>query len=103
MSVVIKGKKNQINRVILNSEFDFQKVDNILLSKSVPCEFKPGYQYVNVVLFANTVSEIPLLFPYVYKTRLRKTAGKNNLKHWSLVNLNFEEAYHMVTNFETIK
>lgn len=32
MSVIIKGKKNQMNRIIFNSEFDFKKVDNILLS-----------------------------------------------------------------------
>jgi hypothetical protein len=58
---------------------------------------------VNVILYATSVSQIPLIFPYVYKTRLRKSAGKNNLKHWILVNKNFEEAYHLVSNFETIK
>jgi hypothetical protein len=58
---------------------------------------------VNVVLYATSVSELPLLFPYVYKTRLRTTAGKNNLKHWALVNKKFEEAYHMISNYETIK
>lgn len=72
MSVIVEGKKKQINRVIFNSEFDFKKVSNILLSKSIPCEFRPGYQYVNVVLYASAVSQLPLIFPYVYKTRLRK-------------------------------
>jgi hypothetical protein len=43
MSVIMKGKKNQINRVIFNSEFDFKKVNNILISKSIPCEHRPGF------------------------------------------------------------
>ena len=32
MSVLVEGKKKQINRVIFNSEFDFKKVTNILIS-----------------------------------------------------------------------
>lgn len=43
--------------------------------------------------------ESPILFPYVYKTRLRKSGGKNNLKHWVLVNNKFEEAYHLIKAF----
>lgn len=103
MSVLMEGKKKQINRIIFNCEIDFKKVTNILISQSVPCQLRPGYQYVNVVLYATGVSEIPLIFPYVYKTRLRNQYGKNNLKHWALINKNFEEAYHLVSNFETIK
>ena len=43
MSVLVEGKKKQINRVIFNSEFDFKKVTNILISQGVPCELRPGY------------------------------------------------------------
>ena len=32
MSVIVEGKKNQINRIIFNSEFDFKKITNILIS-----------------------------------------------------------------------
>ena len=56
-----------------------------------------------MVLYATGESQIPLIFPYVYKTRIRSKAGKNNLKHWNLVNKNLKEAYHMVGNFKTIK
>ena len=101
MSVIVEGKKKQINRCIFNAELDFKKVTNILLSQSIPCEFKPGYQYVNVVLYMQG-KEIPIIFPYVYKTRIRSTAGKNNLKHWVLINKMFEEAYHLVNAFEII-
>ncbi len=37
MSVLMEGKKKQINRVIFNCEVDFKKVTNILISQSVPC------------------------------------------------------------------
>ena len=103
MSVLVEGKKKQINRVIFNSELDFKQVTNILISQSVVCDLRPGYQYVNVVLYAQSISQIPLIFPYVYKTRLRNQYGKNNLKHWALINNKCQEAYHLVNNFELIK
>eukprot|EP00347_Sterkiella_histriomuscorum_P012063 403370030 len=103
MSLLVEGKKKQINRVIFNSEVDFKKVTNILISQSIPCEIRPGYQFVNVVLYATSISQIPLIFPYVYKTRIRHQYGKNNLKHWILINKKFDEAYHLVNNYETIK
>jgi len=88
MSVLVEGKKKQINRVIFNSLLDFSQVTNILISQSVPCPIRPGYQYVNVVAYM-AGKEIPLIFPYVYKTRIRSQAGKNNLKHWILINKKF--------------
>ncbi len=102
MSVLVEGKKKQINRVIFNSEIDFSKVKQILISQGVQCPHRPGYQYVNVVAYAHG-QDIPIIFPYVYKTRLRSQAGKNNLKHWILINKKFQEAYHLVQAYETIK
>ncbi|TNV75472.1 hypothetical protein FGO68_gene9877 [Halteria grandinella] len=102
MSVLIEGKKKQINRVIFNSEIDFTKVTQILISQSIACSFRPGYQYVNVVCYISG-KDIPIIFPYVYKTRIRSQAGKNNLKHWILINKQFQEAYHLVQSYETIK
>ena len=43
MSVLMEGKKKQLNRVIFNSTVDFRKVTNILISQSIPCALKPGY------------------------------------------------------------
>ena len=102
MSVLVEGKKKQINRVIFNTLLDFSQVTNILISQSVACPIKPGYQYVNVVTYISG-KEIPLIFPYVYKTRIRSQAGKNNLKHWIFINKKFQEAYHLVPTYETIK
>ena len=102
MSVLVEGNKKQINRVIFNSEIDFSKVQQILISQATACPHRPGYQYVNVVAYISG-KDIPIIFPYVYKTRLRSQAGKNNLKHWILINKKFQEAYHLVQAFETIK
>ena len=55
---------------MFNAEIDFEKVTNILISSSISCDFRPGYQYVNVVLYLSG-KDIPIIFPYVYKTRLR--------------------------------
>ena len=35
MSVLVEGNKKQINRVIFNSEIDFSKVKQILISQGV--------------------------------------------------------------------
>jgi hypothetical protein len=43
MSVKVEGKKKQINRIMFNTEIDFKKVTNVLISQSIPCEMKPGY------------------------------------------------------------
>ena len=63
----------------------------------------PGWQYINVALFASQVSDTtPLIFGYIYKTRLKVANGKNNLKHWLFINKNFEPAQHVVKAFKTL-
>lgn len=87
MSVLVQGAKKQLNRVVFDSQLDFNLISQIMISESKPVPMRAGFQYVNVVMFAKGKSmETPILFPYVYKTRLRKQGGKNNLKHWVLVN-----------------
>jgi hypothetical protein len=51
MAVLVQGKKLQLNRVVFNTELDFDLVQQIMLSKSAPIPCKPGFQYVNVLLF----------------------------------------------------
>ena len=103
MSVIVSGKNSQINCVTLDTEMDFAKVNNILLSQSVPLLSVPGWQYLNVVLFATEIStETPLIFGYLYKTKLRHAKGKNNLKHWQFTNKQGRSASHVVSNFKQI-
>ena len=96
MSVLVQGSKLQLNRVVFNTELDFSEVNEIMLSPSVPVPSRPGFQYSNVLLFGKDKPvTTPIIFPYVFKTRLRdKKQGKNTLKHWVLVNNKCEEAYH---------
>jgi len=103
MSVLVQGQKKQLNRIIFNTELEFEEVENLLISPSQPVPMKPGFQYANILLFfkGKPVNQ-PILFPYVYKTRLRKAGGKNNLKHWILVNNQCKESYHLIKNFTNI-
>ena len=89
---------------MLNTEMNFEKIDNILISQNTPLsDLRPGFQYVNVVLYASSLSQTtPLIFRYLYKTRLKSSQGKNNLKHWLFVNRKDQEAQHMVQDFKTI-
>ena len=73
-----------------------------MLSPSIDVPMKPGFRYCNLVMFADSKSkETPMIAPYVYKTRLIKE-GKNNLKHWMLVNSLFQEAYLLIKNFSDV-
>ena len=92
-----------MNRVIFNSQLDFETISDILISPPTAVPDRPGFQYINVLLFAKKKSDTPILFPYIYKTRLKKEGGKNNLKHWILVNNKAEEAYHLIKNFQEVK
>ena len=67
---------------------DFGQVDNILVSAAQSLEkVRPGFVYVNVVLYATKVNNTtPLIFGYVYKNKLKNANGKNSLKHWMFVN-----------------
>lgn len=103
MSVLVQGQKMQLNRVVFNTELDFEQVVKLMISEATPLPTKPGFQYVNVLLFGKDKPETsPIIFPYVFKTRLRGRNGKNNLKHWVLVNNKCEEAYHQIKTFNQV-
>lgn len=104
MSVLVQGSKLQLNRVVLNCEVDFKSVERIMISPLTALPQKPGFQYANVLLFGKGKPETtPIIFPYVFKTRLRGAKqGKNSLKHWLLVNNKCEEAYHQIKAFATV-
>jgi len=98
MIVLVQNDKQQFNRVVFNTEFDFSQVRSLLISPAVPVPNRAGFQYVNVLLLVKGKPDSsPIIFPYVYKAKLRKELkkkAKNTLKHWILVNNKCEEAYH---------
>ncbi len=79
--------------------YDFGKVQEILVSKEIPCPFRTGFNYVTVVMWLEC--ENYLVFPYVYKTKI-KGRGKNTLKQWVLVNKNLQYAYHVISSFKQL-
>lgn len=43
MSVLVQGPKLQLNRVVFNTELDFDLVSSIMLSPATPVPIKPGF------------------------------------------------------------
>lgn len=54
-----------INKLEVNTEFDFELITKILTSAPEPCPAKPGFHYVHLILIAET-KPLPLLLPYLY-------------------------------------
>ncbi|RUS18360.1 hypothetical protein BC937DRAFT_88848 [Endogone sp. FLAS-F59071] len=91
-----------INRIEIDTAFDFRKITQIMISPAIPYPHKPDHEYVNVLLLHD--KPLPLLVPYLYskavttevededvadkaeKGRLRPVTLKNELKDWLLIN-----------------
>lgn len=68
-----------INRVEMDTKFDFNLIKQIMLSESVSCPLKEGYLYVNVLLF--TDKPLPLIIPYLFQKD-----KENKLTEWLFIN-----------------
>ncbi|KAL6069345.1 hypothetical protein QOT17_007608 [Balamuthia mandrillaris] len=90
-----KGNKI-INRVEVDTGFDFNKVRQIMLSDPVPCPLKPSFFYVHVLLF--THQPIPIILPYLFKKK-RKT---NNLTDWMFINNKGQSSHHQVQGWSDV-
>ena len=42
----MKEEDVYVNRVECDTAFDFDRVEQILISEPIPCPIKPGYNYV---------------------------------------------------------
>ncbi|KAF9988957.1 hypothetical protein BGZ75_008138 [Mortierella antarctica] len=126
-----RKKASAINRIEIDTRFDFKKVQQIMVSAGVPYPHKENFEYVNVLLFAES-TETPMLVPYLYDTKFRTqepleteeenptvaTASgaesnnntdqrpwinvKNNLTDWLLVNALHMRAKHHIDEFHDI-
>lgn len=65
-----RKKATAINRIEINSNLDFKKVQQIMVSAGIPYPHKENYEYVNVLLFSEN-AETPMLVPYLYDTKFR--------------------------------
>ncbi|KAG0200793.1 hypothetical protein BGX28_006228 [Mortierella sp. GBA30] len=124
-----RKKASAINRVEIDTNYDFKKIQQIMVSAGVPYPHKENFEYVNVLLFADS-TETPMLVPYLYDTKFRtqepleedaasdvatsesgaeSTADqrpwinvKNNLTDWLLVNAQHMRARHHIDEFHDI-
>ncbi|KAI7906474.1 uncharacterized protein BX663DRAFT_529208 [Cokeromyces recurvatus] len=95
-------KPKAINRVEVDTNCDLSKVQQIMVSPSIPYPHKDNFNYVNLILVTN--QPIPFLVPYLYKTNLKviqpareigdrkfpskEVILKNDLKDYLLINKN---------------
>ncbi|KAG4088485.1 hypothetical protein H8356DRAFT_1724187 [Neocallimastix lanati (nom. inval.)] len=94
-----------INRIEVNSGFDFKKIKQIMVSEPEPIDIKPGYSYVHVLLF--TDKPLPIIIPYLYEVNLKTVTEKdkkevlvkNNLTEWLLINSKGERTRQRVDNY----
>lgn len=89
----MREEKDIINRVEMDTKFDFNLIKHILISDVVKCPYKPGFVYVNVLLF--TDKPLPLIIPYLYR---REKANK--LNEWLLINADGVRVRHHVDSFQ---
>lgn len=86
-----------MNRVEVATTFDFNKVTMLLVSDETACWVKPGYAYVNIVLF--TEKPVPLLLPYLFD---KAHQADNSLKEWAFINKNLELSRHSVDALQEV-
>ncbi|KAF2069321.1 hypothetical protein CYY_009358 [Polysphondylium violaceum] len=84
-----------INRLELNTNFNFDRVGQILISDSVEVPMKKGFRYINVLLFSN--NPVPLIVPYVYQE-----SPENTLTEWLFINNQFARSRHTIKEFSAV-
>eukprot|EP00761_Pharyngomonas_kirbyi_P003338 gb/GECH01003342.1/.p1 GENE.gb/GECH01003342.1/~~gb/GECH01003342.1/.p1 ORF type:complete len:179 (+),score=55.41 gb/GECH01003342.1/:1-537(+) len=91
---VVKESKRVVNRVEFNTAFDFDKIQQILVSDPIPCPMRPNHQYVHVVLITGGM---PLIFPYLFPHD-----RMNQLTDWVFINNQFKRSRHKVNRFSRV-
>ncbi|KAF8950026.1 hypothetical protein CPC16_007362 [Podila verticillata] len=119
-----RKKPTAINRIEIDTTFDFKKVQQIMVSPGVSYPHKENFEYVNVLLFTDN-TEPPMIVPYLYDTKFKTQEPveepedgssiatteennrpwinvKNNLTEWLLVNSQHMRARHHIDEFHDI-
>ncbi|KAF9398424.1 hypothetical protein BGZ94_006004, partial [Podila epigama] len=65
-----RKKPVAINRIEIDSTFDFKKVQQIMVSPGMVYPHKENFEYVNVLLFTDN-TEPPMIVPYLYDTKVK--------------------------------
>eukprot|EP00026_Physarum_polycephalum_P016663 Phypoly_transcript_17625.p1 GENE.Phypoly_transcript_17625~~Phypoly_transcript_17625.p1 ORF type:complete len:165 (+),score=29.89 Phypoly_transcript_17625:297-791(+) len=93
---IIREDNKVINRIEANTAFDFDKIQQLMVSDPTPCPHKADFSYANVLLF--TDKPVPIIFPYMYST-----ATPNKLKSWLFVNNSLQQSRHQVKKFRGVE
>jgi len=86
-----------LNRLEIDTNYDFTKITQIMVSDPIPCPFLPAYQYVHVLLFVNEKTP-PIILPFFHQQQ-----KNNQLTDWLFINAKGEQAQHIVKNFYKIE
>jgi len=97
-----------VNRMELDTSFDFEKIQQVMVSEAQPIPERDGFKFCSVLLF--TDKPVPLLVPYVFlecislddSTGRKGEKIKNPLDTWLLVNNKFQSTRHHVAAFEPV-
>ena len=94
---IIRQPKDVLNRVEVDTGFNFDTVIQILLSEPQPCPptLKEGSFALRFVVLS-TGKPMLLLLPYLYDTSLLG----NTLTEWEFINNKFASSRHKVEGFE---
>ncbi len=97
-------KYTVLNRIELDTSFDFKKIQQVMISSSVDVPDREGFKFCTVLLF--TDKPIPLLVPYVYLESLpvenRTDKVQNPLDTWLFVNNKFETVRQVIDVLESV-
>ncbi|KAG0223664.1 hypothetical protein BGW42_005730 [Actinomortierella wolfii] len=66
-----RKKPVAINRIEIDSSFDFKQIQQIMVSPSIPYPHKANFEYVNVILLTANAEDTPMLIPYLYDTKFK--------------------------------
>lgn len=107
-TAIIREEDAFINRVECDTAFDFNKVEQILISEPIPCPVKPGFNYVmhfsqynsqvHVILLCKN---IPLIMPYLYNASYNQNG--HDLKQWLFINNKLVSSRQTIDVFEDVQ
>ncbi|KAA0152094.1 hypothetical protein FNF29_04208 [Cafeteria roenbergensis] len=86
------GPSRLVNRLEVDATFDFDLVNQLLVSPPVDCPVKEGYKLVTLVLLEKRAAT-PRLLSYLYQADM----PGHSLDRWIFINRELKESYHVVS------
>ncbi|WBW71554.1 Schizosaccharomyces specific protein [Schizosaccharomyces osmophilus] len=109
-SVILDENTDTVmNRIELKTSFDFNHVQQILLSPAQPYPHDSNLKFLYLVILTNLPH--PMLIPYLFtpkvvgKNLLPRADGlvENTLKRWIFINEKLQRADHVVREYQDVE